>query len=61
MPILILTGLFFHWMPQSYNNALQKVLRKTPVVLQSLLLAVVIWILFQFRSAEIQPFIYFRF
>ena len=59
--ILILTGFVFHWMPDSYNNALQKTLSKAPVILQSLLLAIVIWILFQFRSAEIQPFIYFQF
>jgi len=59
--ILIGAGFAFHWMPDSYELGFEKLLRKTPIVVQSLLLAVVIWILFQARSADIQPFIYFQF
>ncbi|MCK9310440.1 MAG: MBOAT family protein [Candidatus Cloacimonetes bacterium] len=59
--ILLAAGYLFHWMPDSFELGFEKVLRKTPIVLQSLLLAVVIWILFQARSADIQPFIYFQF
>ena len=58
---LILLGYIFHWMPEAYNNNLEKFFRKCPLVLQSLLLAFLIWVLFQFRSAAIQPFIYFQF
>jgi len=59
--ILIGAGFAFHWMPDSYELGFEKLLRKTPIVVQSLLLAVVIWILFQARSADIQPFLYFQF
>lgn len=59
--ILIGAGFLFHWMPDRIELGFEKVLRKTPLVFQSLILAVVIWILFQARSADIQPFIYFQF
>jgi D-alanyl-lipoteichoic acid acyltransferase DltB (MBOAT superfamily) len=59
--ILLAAGYLFHWMPDSFELNFQRVLRKTPLVFQSLMLAVVIWILFQARSADIQPFIYFQF
>ncbi len=59
--ILMAAGYLFHWMPDSIEFSFEKLLRKTPIVLQSLMLAVVIWILFQARSADIQPFIYFQF
>lgn len=59
--ILLVAGYIFHWMPDSYEIGFEKILRKTPLVFQSLILAVVIWVLFQARSADIQPFIYFQF
>ncbi len=59
--ILLGAGFLFHWMPDSFELGFEKVLRKTPLVFQSFFLAVVIWILFQARSADIQPFIYFQF
>jgi len=59
--ILIGAGFLFHWMPDSFELGFEKLLRRTPLVFQSLILAVVIWVLFQARSADIQPFIYFQF
>lgn len=59
--ILIMGGYLLHWLPDSIDRAFEKTLRKSPLVLQSLLLAMAIWILFQARSADIQPFIYFQF
>ncbi len=59
--ILIGAGFLFHWMPDCFELGFEKLLRKTPLVFQSLILAGVIWILFQARSADIQPFIYFQF
>ncbi len=59
--ILIGAGFVFHWMPDSFELGFEKLLRKMPLVFQAFILAIVIWILFQARSAEIQPFIYFQF
>lgn len=59
--LLIIIGYLAHWQPDSWEKGYAKALAKVPLVLQSLALAVVIWILFQARSADIQPFIYFQF
>lgn len=58
---LIVIGYLSHWMPQKLSFGFERVLHKTPVPIQALLLAIIIWVLFQFRSAGIQPFIYFQF
>lgn len=59
--VLIVLGYLFHWTPKSLMDTLQKRLARTPLVLQALAIAAVIWILFQFRAADLQPFIYFQF
>jgi len=59
--ILIGLGFLFHWLPDTIDLHFEKFLRRIPVPVQSLFLAIVIWILFQARSADIQPFIYFQF
>lgn len=58
---LILLGYLSHWIPKRFELGFEKGLRRAPILLQSLFLAIVIWILFQARSADIQPFIYFQF
>lgn len=59
--ILIVLGYLFHWLPDTISDSFERALRKAPLLLQSMLLAGVIWLLFQARSADIQPFIYFQF
>ncbi len=59
--ILIAFGYLIHWLPDRADRGFALALRKAPLVVQSLLLAAVIWVLFQARSADIQPFIYFQF
>jgi D-alanyl-lipoteichoic acid acyltransferase DltB (MBOAT superfamily) len=58
---LILIGFLSHMQPDSWEKRYQSFLVKLPLPLQSLLMAFIIWILFQARSADIQPFIYFQF
>ncbi|MDD2331019.1 MAG: MBOAT family protein [Candidatus Cloacimonetes bacterium] len=59
--ILILLGFIFHWLPARFSLGFESVLKKIPLPLQATLLALVIWILFQARASDIQPFIYFQF
>jgi uncharacterized protein YggT (Ycf19 family) len=59
--MLILIGFLSHMQPDSWEKRYQSFLVKLPLPLQSLLMAFIIWILFQARSADIQPFIYFQF
>ncbi len=59
--ILIGVTYLFHWLPQKWSLKIEMGVRRLPLVLQSTVLAFVVWILFQARSADIQPFIYFQF
>ncbi len=58
---LIMIGYLSHWLPKKLSSGFEYSLRKSPLPLQALILALVIWIVFQFRAADIQPFIYFQF
>jgi len=61
--IIILLGFAYlmHYTPLSWEKKTVELLSKIPVVVQALILAVVIWFVIQFKSAELQPFIYFQF
>jgi len=58
---LIFIGFLAHWQPDSWEKYYQSALRRMPWPVKSLVIAVVIWILYQTKSAELQPFIYFQF
>jgi len=59
--IIIVFGYVVHFLPKSVEEKAQNLVIKMPVVLQAVLFAVVIWIVVQFKSAEMMPFIYFQF
>jgi D-alanyl-lipoteichoic acid acyltransferase DltB (MBOAT superfamily) len=59
--LLIVIGFLAHWQPDSWEKSYRNFLARLPLPLQSLIMALVIWILFQARSSDIQPFIYFQF
>lgn len=58
---LIIVGYLAHYMPVSWEGGMQKAIKRSPILVQSLILAVIIWLLFQASSADVQPFIYFQF
>lgn len=59
--LLILLGFILHAIPRSFENQLQKVYAKTPLVLQAFLFSLIMWAALQMMSSDIQPFIYFQF
>ncbi len=59
--ILIVLGYIFHWLPDLLERRFERGLTRVPILAQSLVLAIVVWVLFQARSSDIQPFIYFQF
>ncbi|MDP3150190.1 MAG: MBOAT family O-acyltransferase [Ignavibacteria bacterium] len=59
--ILIVFGYLVHFLPASVEEKAQNLVIKMPIVFQALLLMVVIWIVVQFKSAAMMPFIYFKF
>ena len=58
---IMLFGYVTHFLPDSWQERLIGVLRRGGVVLGALALVVVIYIVIQVKSSEIQPFIYFQF
>ncbi|MEI7811114.1 MAG: MBOAT family O-acyltransferase [Ignavibacteria bacterium] len=58
---LLAVGFILHFLPKSVGLKFEEYLTKTPLIGKAVLLALVIWIVIQIRSAEIQPFIYFQF
>ena len=59
--VLVALGYLLHAIPDGLTFRLEGALARQPVVTQAVLLTVVIWLVIQVRSAEIQPFIYFQF
>lgn len=58
---LILVGFILHFMPESLEIKTQLFFEKMPVVFNASLLFVIVWMIMQIKSSEIQPFIYFQF
>jgi len=58
---IIFLGLFLHWLPSSFKESYRGWFIKAPVVIKIMITLIVIFIIFQVKSAEIQPFIYFQF
>lgn len=59
--VLIFAGFAIHFLPSKMKNTLRETFIKTPLILQLLLAVLVAVILYQFKTAGIQAFIYFQF
>lgn len=58
---LILIALGIHWMPVKWKELYRGAFIKTPLVIKILISIVLAFVVFQIKSADLQPFIYFRF
>ena len=58
---LMIIGYVFHFIPKRIEMYLQKWVSDSPLVVQALLLSLAILTVVQFKSAGVQPFIYFQF
>lgn len=59
--VLMLLGYLLHFMPKRIEKALREMVTRSPLLVQAVLLALAIFIVIQFKSAGVQPFIYFQF
>jgi hypothetical protein len=59
--ILLGIGYLIHFYPPRFENWMQKQFIRLHWSLQSVAMAVMIWILIQVAGTEIHPFIYFQF
>jgi D-alanyl-lipoteichoic acid acyltransferase DltB (MBOAT superfamily) len=59
--LLMAIGYLIHFVPAQFEERVKKVITISPSFVQALLLALMIYMVYQTRSAEVQPFIYFQF
>lgn len=58
---LMVVGYLLHFTPHRIETAFRKTVVSAPLLLQAALVTLVIWVIFQVKSGDIQPFIYFQF
>jgi D-alanyl-lipoteichoic acid acyltransferase DltB (MBOAT superfamily) len=58
---LILLGFVMHWLPENIKENYRSAFHKIPIVLKIVLIVCIVLFLFQVKSADLQPFIYFQF
>ena len=59
--MLMIFALTTHWIPDSWQNRCVRVLEKGGVFFSAIAITIVIFIIMQVKSSDIQPFIYFQF
>ncbi len=59
--ILMLVGYALHFMPDSLEARAKRIVTSMPIVLQAVIISLLIWLVMQIKSGDIQPFIYFQF
>jgi len=59
--ILLVLGFLFHFLPSSLNDKVTDVFSKMNIFVQAIIFTLVIWLVTQVLSADLQPFIYFQF
>jgi alginate O-acetyltransferase complex protein AlgI len=58
---VMLIGYIFHWLPQRIKNTYEGWFTKSPMLLQVLAVAVIIFVMYQAVSDTFKPFVYFQF
>lgn len=58
---LMAVGYLLHWCPDSWQEACTKGMIRLPLIIQALILILLIFLVIQVKSSDIQPFIYFQF
>ncbi len=59
--VLIMLGYALHFIPKSVDKKVQQIISESPLVVQALMLAIMIIVVVQVESAQLQPVIYFNF
>jgi alginate O-acetyltransferase complex protein AlgI len=58
---LILIGFIIHWLPISFKESYRGVFINTSLPIKVATTVIIVFVILQFQTSEIQPFIYFRF
>lgn len=58
---LMFLGYVLHYLPSSLFTSFRQSIIKMPVIMQATIIVIVIYIVIQIKSSDVQPFIYFQF
>jgi alginate O-acetyltransferase complex protein AlgI len=59
--LIMLIGYIVHWLPGTFKSWYRDWFINTPVYVKPIIVVIVIFVIYQFWSAGLQPFIYFQF
>lgn len=59
--ILMCLGFVFHFLPERWDDKLKELSLYIPLPVKAVVITMLIWIIMQTKSPDIQPFIYFQF
>ena len=59
--LLFLVGMVIHWLPESFKRRYRLAFARLPLWVMALIVVVTVVVLYQFITADLQPFIYFQF
>ena len=59
--LIMLLGFSVHWFPTKFKENYRGWFIKSHIVIKAIIVLIVVFIIYQAKSAEIQPFIYFQF
>lgn len=59
--ILIILGMAIHWLPENFKRRYRIVFATMPLPLMALFIALFVFVIYQFITADLQKFIYFQF
>lgn len=58
---LFILGMIVHWLPENRKRHYRIWFARTPLPLMAIIVVITVFVLYQFVTAEMQPFIYFQF
>ncbi|NOQ27872.1 MAG: MBOAT family protein [Bacteroidales bacterium] len=58
---VIILGFVIHWLPSNFKENYRGLFIKSHIIIKILFAVIIIFILYQVKSSELQPFIYFQF
>lgn len=59
--ILIVLGMIIHWLPEDFKRRYRLAFAQMPLALMAVVVALIVFVLYQFITADLQKFIYFQF
>lgn len=59
--LVLLVGFIIHWLPSKFKEMYRGWFISSPLIVKALIVVLSVFLIYQFKSSDIQPFIYFQF